>query len=571
MDTRDGVRLWADVYLPAGNGPFPTLLYRVRGSKDSAFITGTLMLNPIVAADRGYAVVVQQVRGRGSSEGEWHPFIYEAEDGLDAVEWTLQQPWCDGSIGVYGSAYAGATALQITATGHPAVKACVAFVTGANYYDGWIYTSGAFELGWDNFWAYLTAGESLQRLEVDETRRAALAEALEPAFKDPMAQMERLPLRDQPALDEISPHYWTWLDHPTYDEYWQRLDVVPRADRITAAVLNITGWWDNFLGSHIQLYDALRDRSPAGENQRLVIGPWDHFTYVGVVPTAAGDRDFGPKGLAGNPVVGPMTLDWVDRLLRDGAATAATAPGVRYFMCGPDRWVDEGAWPPPARTSRYHLRSSGGANSSSGDGTLSLDGPGPGEPADRYRYDPADPVPTVGGRTLMPTVVAAGIRDQSTVAERDDVLVYTSEALDEALDIAGSVRVELWASTSAVDTDFTAKLVDVGPDGYCSIVADGIIRARHRGTYEDADWLTPGEVYGLEIALWGAAWRFDAGHHIRLEVASSNFPRFDRHLNIKAWPGSASLDEAVVAEQTVYHDEARPSALILPVAVTPDA
>jgi putative CocE/NonD family hydrolase len=240
MDTRDGVRLHSDVYLPPGEGPFPTLLYRVRGSKDSAFITGTLMLNPIVAADRGYAVVVQQVRGRADSGGEWHPFVFEASDGIEAVEWTLAQPWCDGNIGVYGSAYAGAAALLIAAEGHPAVKACVAFVTGANYHDGWIYTSGALELGWDNFWAYLTAGESLKRLDLDDDRRAAMAESLAEAMKTPMEQMDRLPLGDQPALEGISPHFQTWLDHPTYDEYWESIDVIARAGQITAAVLNIT-------------------------------------------------------------------------------------------------------------------------------------------------------------------------------------------------------------------------------------------------------------------------------------------------------------------------------------------
>ena len=562
METRDGISLYADIYFPTGEGPFPTLLYRVRGDKDSAFITGTLMLNPIVAADRGYAVVVQQIRGRGKSGGEWHPFVWESADGIDAVEWTLSHPWCNGSIGVYGSAYAGATALQIAAEGHPAVKACVAFVTGANYHDGWIYTSGAFELGWSNFWAYLTAGESMRRLgpSVD---RGAIGSLLEQAMKHPKAQMDHLPLQDQPALEEVSPHYWTWLDHPTYDEYWQKTDVLARAHQFSAAVLNITGWWDNFLGSHLKLYHALRNHSPAGKHQRLVIGPWDHFTYVGVVPTTAGDRNFGPVGLAGNPVVGPMTLDWFDHWLGGALQSEATAPGVRYFLPGPDRWFETPTWPPPASQLRYYLRSGGGANSSNGNGLLSLEVPTPDEPADRYRYDPAQPVPSVGGLTLMPTVVDSGIRDQSEVAKRNDVLVYTSEVLEAALDISGPVHVELWATTSAADTDFTAKLVDVGPDGYCAFVADGIVRGRHRTTHRETQWLTPGEEYRFEIDLWDTAWRFEAGHCIRVEIASSNFPRFDRNLNIADHTGRAQLSEAVVADQTVYHDVARPSALIV--------
>lgn len=196
-------------------------------------------------------------------------------------------------------------------------------------------------------------------------------------------------------------------------------------------------------------------------------------------------------------------------------------------------------------------------------GTLSTDPPRCNEPADRYQYDPADPVPTVGGRTLMPTVVEAGIRDQSEVATRDDVLVYTSEALDIALDILGPVQVELWASTSAADTDFTAKLGDVGPDGYCAFVADGIVRDRHRATHEEEQWLTPGEEYRFEIDLWDMAWRFKVGHHIRLEIASSSFPRFDRNLNILTPSGEARLSDAVVADQTVFHDVGRPSALVV--------
>jgi putative CocE/NonD family hydrolase len=328
-------------------------------------------------------------------------------------------------------------------------------------------------------------------------------------------------------------------------------------------VLNITGWWDNFLGSHLQLYHALRANSPAGDQQRLIIGPWDHFTYVGVVPTTAGDRNFGPEGLAGNPVVGPMTLDWFDRWLRSAPEGAATAPEVRYFVPGADSWQETPTWPPPVAELRYYLRSTRGANSSDGDGTLSLEAPGSDETADRYRYDPAEPVPTVGGRTLMPTVVDAGIRDQTAIAQRSDVLVYTSDPLAEPLDILGSVRVELWAATSAVDTDFTAKLVDVGPDGYCAFVADGIVRGSHRATHSEAQWLTPGDEYRFEIDMWDMAWRFEAGHRMRVEIASSNFPRFDRNLNIADHTGSAQLSDAVVAHQTVYHDAARPSALIV--------
>jgi putative CocE/NonD family hydrolase len=564
LTTRDGLTLPADLYLPPGAGPFPTLLYRVRGDRDSAFIVGTLMLNPVVAAEKGYAVVVQQVRGRKTAEGEWHPFVHEASDGTDALEWVLDQPWCNGAVGVYGSAYAGATALLLAAEGHPAVRACVAFVTGADYHDGWIYTSGALELGWDNFWGYLTAGESLARLDLPPAEHAARFAALADAMKQPRAQMERLPLRDQPALEGLSPHYQTWLDHPTYDDYWKAIDVIARADRIAAPVLSITGWWDNFLGSHLQLYEALAGRSPSGEHQRLVIGPWDHFTYVGVVPTTAGDRNFGPLGLAGNPVVGPWTLDWFDRWLGDGRETETTQSGVRYFVPGADEWRVADAWPPPHSPTPFYFHSLGSAAGSDGDGLLSTTAPAP-EPADRYQYDPTDPTPTVGGRTLMPTVVDAGIRDQGSMAARRDVLCYTTQALEKPIEIAGPVVVELWASSSAEDTDFAAKLVDVFPDGYAAMVADGIVRARYRTSRETAEYLAPGEVVHYEIDLWAVAWTFEAGHRIRVEIASANFPRFDRNLNVRGTLADLTLEDAVVAEQTVYHDTDRPSHIVLPI------
>ncbi len=553
MTAGDGTALVSDVYLPAGDGPFPTLLYRVRGSKDSSFITGTLMLSPIIAASRGYAVVVNQVRGRGRSTGEWHPFVHEESDGLDALEWTLTQSWCNGSVGVYGSAYAGANALLLTATGHEAIKACVAFVTGANYHDGWIYTSGALELGWDNFWAYLTAGESLQRLELPAAESVVATSSLEVALKNPTEMMNVLPLRDQPALTGISDHYQVWLDHPHYDEYWEAIDVIAKANKIQAAVLNISGWWDNFLGSHLQLYRALAERSPRGDQQRLIIGPWDHFTYVGIVPTRAGERTFGPQGLAGNAVVGPLTLDWMDRWLQGAEPQEDTAPGLRYFAAGSDEWRVADTWPPPHTPQRWHLRS---------EGALRTEAPGEESP-DTFVYDPADPTPTVGGRTLMPTVTGAGIEDQATVGRRFDVLGYDSDPLDSAVEIAGPVEVELWASTSAVDTDFTAKLVDVAPDGYASFVADGIVRGRHRRTTREDEWLKPGDVYRFDIDLWGAAWRFEVGHRIRVEIASCNFPRFDRNLNAALPVGEGTLAEAVVAEQTIYHDTARPSSVVL--------
>jgi putative CocE/NonD family hydrolase len=552
MTTRDGVRLMADVYLPAGEGPFPTLLYRVRGSKTSAFIAGTILMNPILAAERGYAVCIQEVRGRGGSEGEWHPFVHEADDGWDALEWLIDQPWCNGRIGSYGTAYTGIAAMEMAATGHDALEAVVAVVSGMSPHDGWIYTGGAFELGWNNFWAHLTAGSSVKRLDASDEEKSQLAAGLQVSMSEPLDPMLVMPLRDQPQLEKASPHYWTWLDHHTYDEYWRSLDIVAMADKIKARVLGITGWWDNFLGSHLSMYRALRDHSPHGSDQRLVLGPWDHFTYVNVLPTTAGAKNFGPAGIAGAaPVSEPSALAWFDRWLRDAPPSDETSPGARWFASGSYEWRFDEAWPPPSVAQRLYL---------AGGGRLTDDPPE--ATSVNYRYDPADPTPTIGGRTLMPSVASAGVQDQRTNADRFDVLDYESRPLDEPLEISGDVRLELTFSSSVADTDVAAVLVDIDEEGHHWLVADGYLRIRHRNGLDANDPLVPGAPTSLNVDLWAVAWTFEPGHRIGLHVSSSSFPRFDRNLNNGAPPGVGDLSDAIIATQTIHHGE---SALVLPV------
>lgn len=550
MATRDGVRLTCDLYLPDGDGPFPTLLYRVRGSKSSAFIAGTILLNPIVAAERGYAVCIQEVRGRGGSEGDWHPFVHEADDGWDTLEWLRDQAWCNGRVGTYGTAYTGIAALQLAATGHPALEAVVAVVSGVSPHDGWIYTGGAFELGWNNFWAHLTAPASLKRMDVDDGRRQELERALQRAMQEPGEPMDALPLRHQPQLVDASPHYWTWLDHPTRDGYWDALDVIAKADRITARVLGVTGWWDNFLGSHLSLREAVRERSPNGADQRMMVGPWDHFTYVNVLPTTAGARNFGPAGIAGAVVSEPAALSWFDRWLQDAPPTDDTAPGVRWFRSGAGLWESAPEWPPPSTDRTFHLAA---------EGALTTDRPDPG--GTTYRYDPATPTPTLGGRTLMPSVSAAGVQDQRDNAEREDVAAFLTEPLTEDFEIAGEIRLELSISVDVTDTDLSAILVDVTPDGRRWLVADGYLRLRHRNGFHVVDLVEPGEPVDATVDLWAASWTFAAGHRIGLHVASSSFPRFDRNLNTGRPPGDGTLEDAVAATVTIHHG---PSALILP-------
>ncbi|MBM3679279.1 MAG: CocE/NonD family hydrolase [Actinobacteria bacterium] len=559
---RDGVELATDVYLPEGDGPFPTLLSRIRGSRSSGFITGVLILNPLESVKRGYAVVLQEVRGRGGSGAAWQPFVHETRDGEDCLDWLVEQPFCDGRVGVYGTAYSASNALYLTALGREEIKACAVLGTGADIHDGWIYTSGAFELGWNVYWAYMTLSESIARLDVDEKTRARLKRDYVDAIRRAPAYAARLPISDHPLLQEGRDlQYHEWLEHPDYDDYWRAINVLESADRMRAPMLSIIGWHDNFLRSHFDLYHALAPNAP----HQLVCGPWEHTNYVSPFSTSrTGAIEFGPDATCGVSLSTPLCLDWFDRWLK-GADTGA-AGGVRYWQLGEDEWRETASWPPPHTEQRWYLRSGGRANTLDGDGYLSTSPPGD-EPADSYLYDPLDPTPTIAGKLLMPTIMMAGIEDQTPAEEREDVLCYTSPLLLRPLPVNGRIRVELWAATSAVDTDFTAKLCDVDPDGFVALLADGIVRGRHRESPRTRSApLRPGEPTLFSVDLWDLAHTFLPGHRIRVEISSSNFPRFDRNLNTGNEIGEDGEEDAISAAQQVFHDATRPSALVLPVA-----
>jgi putative CocE/NonD family hydrolase len=563
---RDGIQLATDVYLPPGDGPFPTLVYRVRGSRSSAFINGVLLVSPLEVVARGFALVIQEVRGRSGSDARWHPFVHERADGEDCLEWVLAQPWCDGRIGSYGTAYSAVTALALASLGRDEVRALVLLGTGADYHDGWVYTGGAFELGWNVYWTYMTLSETINRMGLGPEEHRALREEYAQAIIDAPKYAARLPISDHPLLERCGEaQYREWLEHPDYDDYWASVDVLADIERISTPILSIAGWHDNFLKSHMDLYRATSERSPepGRSHHRLLVGPWEHVNYVSPFSTSrTGAVEFGPMAACGAAISGPLLLDWFDRWVAGG--DAGPDGGVRYWQLGENRWHETPSWPPPSQAERWYLRSGGRANSRSGDGILSPTPPAA-EPPDSYLYDPLDPVPTVGGKTLMPTIMGAGIQDQSDVEDRSDVLCYTSAVMVEPLEVAGPISVELWVASSAVDTDFTAKLVDVAPDGFAANLADGIVRARYReSTKRRSPPLTPGEPIRLTIDLWDLAVTFQPGHRLRLEISSSNFPRFDRNLNTGGELGTEGAADAVVAAQQILHDGEHPSALVLP-------
>jgi putative CocE/NonD family hydrolase len=567
---RDGVLLATDVYRSDQPGPFPVLLTRLPYNKDGQLLSG--YFDVMRAVQAGYVVVAQDTRGRWASDGEFNPFFDEARDGADTIAWAAAQPWSTGAVGMIGGSYYGATQWTAATEAPEALRAIAPFVTTDQYYDGWAYQGGAFQLGFNLHWTLmaLASAEVTRRMAAGAAGSGDFA-ALVAALDDHDATYRRLPLLGLPELAGLAPYYDDWLRHPSYDDYWRA--TAPRESRgqITVPALNVGGWYDLFLKGTLANYTGMKasgGSDAARRYQRLVIGPWAHGPMDGWFP----ERSYGlAAGIEAADLTG-LQLRWFDWLLRGTDTGLAGDKPVRLFVMGANVWRDEDDWPLPGTDYvDYFLHSRGGANgranTAGGDGGLSADPPGD-EPEDVYLYDPRDPVPTTGGPTFLPGLFIganAGPRDQRAVESRHDVLCYTSEPLAEPVEVIGPVLAVLHVSSSAPDTDFTAKLVDVAPDGRAENLADGILRARYRESLSEPSLLEPERVYQVSVDLVATAVVFAAGHRIRLEVSSSNFPRFDRNTNtggVIAAEGEADLRPAV---NRVHHTRARPSRLVLPV------
>ena len=554
MRTRDGVTLQADVYRPVGEGTFPVLLQRTPYNKDSAADFARK------AVARGFMVVVQDVRGRYTSEGEWYTFKHEIDDGYDTVEWAAALPHSNGKVGMWGGSYVGATQMLAAMSHPPHLAGICPVVTASNYHENWTYQGGAFEQWFDESWTSGLAEDTLNRA-VTQHINAMLGDQVLPLSG--YSLFNDMELASGNALSrQMAPYFLDWLAHPTYDSYWKQWSIEENYGKIEVPALTIAAWYDIFQGGSLRNYAGLRDHaanSAARGAQRLLVAIGGHAGSDRKV----GEVDFGPDAAFDE---GAVTLDWYDYLFlgRQNRFADASKP-VRIFVMGPNQWRDEPAWPiPSAQAARYYLNSSGKANSALGDGRLVTTRAG-GDAPDSFVYDPANPVPTVGGPLCCDSLhLAPGPRDQKDVEARPDVLVYSTPPLEADLEVSGPVTLDLFAKSSAVDTDFTAKLVDVWPNGFAQNLTEGILRASFRdSTLGSPSPLSPGSIYEYKIDLWSTSNVFLKGHRIRLEVSSSNFPRFDRNLNTGM--RAAESAEFVKATNTVLHDAAHPSTLILPV------
>lgn len=567
---RDGTVLRANILRPAEGGPYPVALIRTPYGKDLAM--ASLIVDPLRLARAGYMVAIQDVRGRFRSEGEWSPLVHEAQDGYDTVEWAATLAGSSGAVGMCGGSYMGFTQWAAAMEAPPHLKAIAPAVTWASARNGLTWRGGALELGKLARWQLGNIAFDLTLRRCREAPREAKMEALatlahevdhlgtEGYYALPLAEFEPF------VRVGIPPDVLHIISEPYSRSYNAPFSVAEAYDRIQVPALNIGGWYDICAQGTLDNFSALRNHgtTPQARQAMLLMGPWSHTTYGNVV----GELDF---GIRANAALIDLAADlteisrrWFDCWLKGIDNGITRQPPARIFVMGVNTWRHEHEWPlPRTHYTPYFLHSHGHANTLLGDGTLSAHRPGH-EPADRFTYDPADPTPTCGGAILMNPLYGQGVKDQRPVEARPDVLVYTSETLADDIEVTGPVSVRLWAASTAPDTDFVARLVDVHPNGFAQNLTDGIIRARYRDG-DQPKLLQPGRVYEFTIDLWSTANVFKAGHRVRLDIASASFPRWDRNPNTGQPFGTDPTTRP--AQQTILHDAEHPSHVLLPIVV----
>jgi len=548
---RDGTILYADIYRPEKAGRYPVLLQRTPYNKAGGEFGER-------AAAAGYVAIVQDVRGRYTSEGEWYPFKHESQDGYDTIEWAASLPYSNGKVGMWGGSYVGATQMLAAIAHPPHLAGICPVVTASNYHRNWTYQGGAFEQWFNQSWTSGLAQDTLNRVVAQNTN------ALNGVWKTPLSDY---PLFTFPAgapqlesTNTLAPYFLDWLAHPSFDEYWKQWSIEDHYSDIRVPALHVAAWYDIFLGGSLHNYEGLREKAATEEarkGQHLLVMIGGHAgggQHIGDVDFGKPAADFDEEA---------VTLNWYNYLFKGVRNEFAEQP-VRIFVMGKNEWRNEAQWPPSANSTHYFLHSTNGANSLRGDGTLSTNAPSGSEHDDQFVYDPKNPVPTIGGPLCCDAKhLPAGPRDQRPAEARDDVLTYSTPAFTHDVEVTGPVSLALFAKSSAVDTDFTAKLVDVWPNGFAQNLTEGILRARYRNSDAKPELINPGEVYEFKIDLWATSNVFRAGHKLRLEVSSSNFPRFDRNFNNGQLAAGSTVP--ISATNTVLHDSQHPSALMIPV------
>ena len=540
MALSDGVRLATDVYLPAAGGEFPALLIRTPYGKARARAEGEYF------ASHGYVVVVQDCRGSGASQGDFYAYIHEGKDGYEAQEWLGRQEWCNGIVGTLGESYLGGTQWLAAPYGSRHLKAMAPVATFSSFY-GNLYLGGAFRLDLAAGW---TAGRTAPSPEAGKN-----LDYIRASLHLPLVEMDEVfgwridMLRD-------------WVGNDRYGPYWEALNVESAFDRLDLPALHMVGLYDFFLAETVKSYQLMERRAKtenARRNQKLIIGPWEHYP-VGERKVA--EVDFGPGAVLDKNA---LYKRWFDHHLKGIDNGIDREPPIRYFVMGLNDWRKSFRWPPQAtRWMEYYLRSDGHAGSPEGDGALSTE-PAPKAGSDTFLSDPEKPIPARGGRDVEPTYNgdALGPYDQRKIEQNPNVLVFTSPPLERDLEVAGPLQATLYVETDAVDTDVVVKLVDVFPDGFAKNVATGILRGRFRTSISSPELLTPGKIYEWKVDMVHVSNRFLVGHRIRVDVAGSCFPVYDRNPNTGQGPRSKT---ARMSHQRLHHSPTYPSRITLPVS-----
>ena len=546
---RDGINLSADIWLPPssrGSGPWPALLLRTIYDNQEARYIGWAR----EFTNRGYAVIMQDCRGRGDSDGDWIPYVCELYDGYDTHQWIGEQDWCDGNLGTFGLSYPGFTQTLPATLRSKYLKAVAPIASQQDNYghhrvNGVIHHNVAF--------AFLNMlGRSMQY------------ESLKHFDQDTF--FFELPI--DTAMEKVSnthPYYKGVMEHEQYDEWWSSYSLRDKYPEMAIPSLFITGWFDSLSNENFKLFNGWTKKAKtedARSKTKLIIGPWSHqIAPWGRVPMGKNgeyaDRTFGKQALSD---VIEMHMHWYDQRLKGIDTGVDEEAPIKLFVMGKNTWRDEYEWPlERTEWTKFYLSSAG--NAVDGGGGLHPEIKTSDQTSDSFIYDPGDPVPSLGSQ--YQTYDFCGPHDRSHIQRRPDVLTFTTDVLTEDMEITGPISATIWASSDAKDTDFTATLTDLEPDGKAIALCEGIVRARFRNGTENPQMMVPGEIYKFEIDMWNTSNSFIKGHRIRIEISSSNFPRYNRNLN-SGNPIASDID-ITLANQTVYHGIQYPSYINLPV------
>lgn len=559
---RDDTVLYADIYRPDREGTFPVLLSRIPYGKDDPFYSHRYLdTNRLVG--NGYIVIIQDVRGRFHSEGEFSMFTNEAEDGYDTIEWAASLPYASGKVGMFGLSYYGFTQLLAASQQPPHLHAIFPAQTLNDPRNGSMYQNGALSLGLQETMALGSiAADQIQRKYQDSGEYRSAMKQLAKHLNHLSEWYNYAPINNWPPLKnlDVDEEFFKLLSYELTDEFWTRISIIDKYEQMSVPAYHAAGWYDVLLNTTLDNYTEMTRKSDA--KQKLIIGPWAHGDFGYTI----GERSFGIHASEDwinlEEDFTNLHLRWFDYWLKGKNTEIMDEDPVKIFVMGINEWRNEQEWP-LARTNYtpYYIHSDGDAHSQKENGILSLTKP-KNEPVDRFIYDPKQPVPTHGGGTLHEGIQTTGPRDQRQIEERSDVLVYTSAALQTPIEVTGPVKVILWAATDAKDTDFTAKLIDVCPDGTAYNLTDGIVRAKYRNGDHPEPHLNQ-EIVKYEIDLWATSNVFLTNHRMRIEISSSNFPRFDTNPNT----GETLINttQTQTATQIIYHDNQHPSYILLPI------